>query len=382
MLRLQDFDRHDLHTGEWPIDDAFEWAKEAAVSRGDYEISTGPGAFLVRDGLQAIDYLRFVGVHHEASRLVRHPDCRATLYSLRGKRGASLERLTADGNYPNVCQGSGAWVGVEVDVPGRGNALRGVRVTNWNHIGAIVGGLDTQLDDFGAIGPNVPIAEYQPNEGPGATANYAGRFGMITVGSDQCRGLRVRNVFARMTRGPGIYIGGVDTLINGAWARDCHRGYVPHDTQSNGVTSGGGMVAVAPTWMGSGPIGNQVTTRMTLIGLQVWHSVGSPAAGGLEIGEGDSIDVLSPMIIGATAGGISIRNATRVNILGGAVAGCPVGISAHDVSHVTVRDTATYGNTIGFRASGACSDVLVTGRSVYGNGTDIVNDISAGLTVA
>ena len=379
MLKLQEFSRHDLSQGTWPIDDAFAWAKEAAIQRGDYEISTGPGTFLVREGLEAIDYLRFVGVHKRASKLFRHQDCRAPLYSMRGKHGASFERMTVDGNYPNVCHGSGAFAGTEVDVPGFGNALRGVEVVNFNGLAGKIGGHDTIIEDSGAIG--VYAESYEPTEGPGATLNMASMYGLITVGSDECRRLRVRNVYGRGTRSAAVYIGGVDTLIEGAWVRDGHRGYLPHNSSPQGFTSGGGAFALAPVWMGSGPWSNQMPTRMTIIGLQVWHSVGSPAAGGLEIGEGDSIDVLSPMIIGSTAGGISIRNATRVNITGGAVAGCPVGISVHDASHVTVRDTATYGNTIGFRASGACSDVLVTGRSVYGNGQNIVNDISAGLTV-
>lgn len=352
--------------GSNPIDTGVYTAYDGIMRAVDVAESTGrplfvpPGTYLLPNTVVLPDNVHFYGAYRAT--ILKHADNSANpVMQVSTAEGCLVENFRIDGNRTGNRDASNGFNSCEMFCAGEANTYRNLYVYDFNCHGFEVSGTDCYYENIRALGPDVAVADYAALAG--GSRDIGSLYGMFTSGASTGNtwvGLR-----AERTRSAGIYVGGIECVGLGLYAKNCHRKDFP-----DGV--GGGQIAVAT------PTGG--TLRLSLTGVRVGAAgAGTPYTSGLEIGGGSFITVNDYHITGQTNAGIAVTSATTVKLGRGSVGACTTyGLAVTNALFFSATDIHLQSNTVaGIILAGTTDYARITNPSFLANGTPM-SDTSSG----
>lgn len=375
MLKLSDYAQGaPIYDGKTSASPAFQRAFVDAMGYGVPLKIDKPGKYLIDQMLQIPHGLEMFGLR-SATRLIHAPGMNGPVIFAHDTVGSNLHDFYVSGGIGQEPPGTpsnkrnnddtNGYIGAEAYIGGSENRLSDVVFVEWNNLGAAVYGTNPHLTR--CWGRATPLASYKPDSGSQASRDLGSTYAFITPATNFCTGLRMDDCGATGTRGPGIFVGGVKGSLWRVTQSDCHREYCPRNDDPGGFTSGGGQLALSPTWTGVGPAGNQQPQQWVIDTPYLGPSPSAPAASGLELNNVWNVDVLNPKMLGGNKNGIVVVGSRMVRVNGGTIGGTELhGVLIHDSMFVNVATGFEACNTA-VSIQGACSNIDLRGSSYYAN---------------
>lgn len=369
------------------------WRTAAGVSTGG-TIQLGAGVYLAAtSAITLLDGITIRGSGIDSTVIKRrNSSSRSPIFAF-GLSNVTVADLTVDGNRTNnltlttgeseitIDQSVTAGVGTG----GRNNTILRVKVTNFHAHGISMGGFNNTVAFCRIDGP--ALGSY--TAWTSAATAGGGLYGIFSPGGTQCQNLMVYGCTVSGLRMPGIFVGGVYASIVMNHVYDCHRGDDFSNAHLNLPGVGGGVIAVPPTWNGTGdPSAGGMSAGETQYPFycSVANNVVGPSsittyASGIEISEGYFIS-LSGNVVASVQTGIQTSGCESVSIVGGSVANCVTGIAIINASAVPSTQVSIMGvqirgaTTVGLLTDGGADEFTLMGCVFDGNVANWTNSAS------